>query len=113
MRKFVTPLFSTDILKEYHEVLRRRKFHFSEEIVSGLLGAIEKYGILVNPTPTGEVLPDMKDLPFFEVVMEKREDESYLVTGNTKHFPQKPFIVTAKQMLDIINKNSTASRLIK
>lgn len=48
-------------------------------------------------------LPDTKDLPFYEVVMEKREENAYLVTGNLKHFPSEPFIVTARQMLDILD----------
>ena len=99
----IIPLFSQEILDEYNEVLRRKKFRFSEQLVSAMVDAIEKYGILVNPSPTGEILPDRKDLPFYEVVMEKQEDDAYLVTGNMKHFPQKPFIVTAKQMLDILN----------
>ena len=48
-------------------------------------------------------LPDPKDRVFYEVVMEERKDEdAYLVTGNIKHFPIKPFIVTPRQMLDII-----------
>jgi hypothetical protein len=49
------------------------------------------------------MLPDIKDLPFYEVVVEKREDDAYLVTGNMKHFPAKPFIVTAKEFLAILN----------
>ena len=56
------------------------------------------------PHSTGAVLPDMKDLPFYEVVMEKREDDAYLVTGNLKHFPVKPFIITARQMLEILDR---------
>jgi putative PIN family toxin of toxin-antitoxin system len=99
----VIPLFSDEIIKEYNEVLRRKKFHFSEDAVSILLQTIEKYGEHIVPTPTGELLPDMKDLPFYEVVVEKKEDNAYLVTGNMKHFPTKPFIVTAKEFLDIIN----------
>ena len=35
--------------------------------------------------------------------MEKREDDAYLVTGNLRHFPVKPFIVTAREMLDIMD----------
>lgn len=46
----------------------------------------------------------MKDLPFYEVVMEKREDDAYLVTGNLKHFPVKAFIITARQMLEILDR---------
>lgn len=97
----VIPLFSDEILKEYNEVLRRTKFHFSEEIVNMFLMTIEKYGEYVVPAPTGESLQDMKDLPFYEVAVEKQKDDAYLVTGNMKHFPTKPFIVTAKKFLDI------------
>jgi putative PIN family toxin of toxin-antitoxin system len=99
----VIPLFSDEIIKEYNEVLRRAKFHFSEAAVRMLLQTIEKYGECVIPAPTGELLPDRKDLPFYEVVVEKQEDDAYLVTGNMKHFPAKPFIVTAKEFLDILN----------
>lgn len=66
-----------------------------------LLSVIEKYGEKIVPGPTDEILPDMKDLPFYEVVVEKQDDDAYLVTGNIKHFPKKPFIVTAKEFLDI------------
>ncbi len=99
----VIPLFSEEILREYGEVLQRKKFGFSEELVSSMLYVIEKYGEIIVPTPTGEILPDMKDLPFYEVVLEKGEDAAYLVTDNLKHFPQKPFIVTAREFLDILN----------
>lgn len=38
--------------------------------------------------------------------MEERKDkDAYLVTGNIKHFPNKPFIVSPRQMLDIILEN--------
>ena len=51
-------------------------------------------------------LLDSKDSVFYEVVMEKRKEEyAYLVTGNIKHFTEKPFIVTPRQMLDIILKD--------
>lgn len=35
----------------------------------------------------------------------KEHDNAYLVTGNIKHFPIKPYIVTPKEMLDIIYAN--------
>ena len=68
-----------------------------------ILSSLEKYGVLIEPSATGKILPDIKDLPFYEVVMEKREENAYLVTGNLKHFPSEPFIVTARQMLDILD----------
>jgi predicted nucleic acid-binding protein len=98
----ITPLYNEEILAEYYEVLRRKKFNFTEANIHGMLSAIEKYGVCVDAASSGETLPDMKDLPFYEVVLEKRDDDAYLVTGNIKHFPQKPFVVTPKQMLEII-----------
>ena len=46
---------------------------------------------------------DMNDAPFSEVVLEKRDDNAYLVTGNIKHFPKEPFIVTPRELLNILN----------
>ena len=102
----VIPIYSNTTMDEYREVLRRKKFRFPFALVEYFLAAIEQFGVLVEPTPTGEILPDRKDLPFYEVVMEKREDGAYLVTGNIKHFPKEPFIVTAREFLDILDKES-------
>lgn len=99
----VIPVFSNDILAEYNEVLRRKKFHFSEDVVRTLLDAITSIGENITPSPSGEILPDMKDLPFYEVVLEKEDDNAYLVTGNMKHFPDKPNIITAREFLSILD----------
>ena len=101
----VIPLFNREILDEYNEVLRRKKFKFSEDMVSTLIDVIEKIGEMVVPNPSGEILIDMKDLPFYEVVLSKQDKGVYLVTGNMKHFPSKPFIVTANKFLEILNKS--------
>lgn len=45
---------------------------------------------------------DMDDLVFYEVAMEKRENNAYLVTGNQKHYPFKDFIVTPAEMIKIM-----------
>jgi len=45
----------------------------------------------------------MKDVPFCEVVLDKRKDETYLVTGNKKHLPKEPFYVTPRELLDILS----------
>ena len=100
----IIPIYSDEILQEYQEVLHRKKFKVDPAQIEMLLGAVEKYGFSVVPHSTGAVLPDMKDLAFYEVVMEKREDDAYLVTGNLKHFPVKPFIITARQMLEILDR---------
>ena len=80
----ITPLYHQNILEEYAEVLSRPKFKFSEKKINAVLDMIIKYGVEVFPKPTGEILIDMDDLIFYEVAMEKRGDDSYLVTGNQK-----------------------------
>ena len=100
----IVPLYHEDILAEYDEVLHRSKFHFKEETIQLVINAVKQYGMEVFPQPTGEILVDMDDLVFYEVAMEKRDDDAYLVTGNQKHYPIKNFIVTPAEMMEIIDK---------
>ena len=88
----IIPVLNSDIEQEYRDVLSRSKFHLSTDIVDEIID-----------------LPDPKDKVFYEVVMEKRkDDDAYLVTGNIKHFPIKPYVVTPREMLDIILKDNDA-----
>ena len=96
-----------DIINEYQEVLHRSKFKISDAVIKKIIDAIIQYGVEVFPKPTGEILIDMNDLIFYEVAMEKRDDNSYLVTGNQKHYPIKDFIVTPAEMMNIINEHKT------
>ena len=98
----IIPLYHQDILIEYNEVLHREKFHLREEVIRTVLDAVKQYGVPVFPQPTGAVLIDMDDLIFYEVAMEKRDDDAYLVTGNQKHYPFRDFIVTPAEMIKII-----------
>ncbi len=98
----IIPLYHQNILAEYDEVLHRKKFHLREETIRKVLDAVLQYGAEVFPQSTGAVLIDMDDLIFYEVAMEGREDDTYLVTGNQKHYPFKNFIVTPAEMLEIM-----------
>lgn len=102
----ITPLYSAAIMNEYREVLHRKKFGFSPDMVHALLSALRKFGLLVEARPSGIVLPDMKDVPFYAVVLEKRDDGAYLVTGNLRHFPKAAYIVTAREMLEILDRKA-------
>lgn len=100
----IIPLYHSDILDEYEEVLGRKKFHLKKETIQTVLEAIRQFGVEVMPRPTGESLIDMDDLVFYEVAMEKCDDDAYLVTGNQKHYPIRDFIVTPAEMLEILKK---------
>lgn len=99
----ITPILNQEIVAEYREVLSRPKFHLTKDIIDDVLESLNAVGIYVDADAIDIDLPGPKDSIFFEVVMEERKSEdAYLVTGNIKHFPNEPFIVTPRQMIDIV-----------
>ena len=97
------PMFNEDILAEYKDVLNRPKFNFPSTLVKAVMDAITSVGLYMDRTDSGEFFPDPKDAVFYEVALSK--EDSYLVTGNTKHFPKTPIVVTPAEMLDILVKS--------
>ena len=99
----VIPVFNKEILEEYKNVLSRPKFKLSDEIIKNIIDGITSKGVLITAEKINIDMPDVKDIVFYEVVSEKRKtDDAYLVTGNIKHFPIKPYIVTPREFIDII-----------
>lgn len=100
----ISPLFDDKIIAEYEDVLRRKKFPFTEQEVRAVVNVLKYRGAFVEAGPIDfPGMPDLDDVVFYAVVMEKRKEaDAYLVTGNQKHFPKEPFIVTPKEMLEII-----------
>ena len=97
----IVPLFNDEILDEYREVLSRPKFDLTQTKIDSLLKAVITDGLNLNRTPAEDVkFPDPKDIVFYEIALSK--EDSYLVTGNIKHFPIKPFVVTPAEMVKIM-----------
>lgn len=97
----IIPLFNNEIVAEYTEVLSRPKFKFDREIRELLVERIVFLGEDADRTAYSESLPDEDDRVFYEVALST--EDAYLVTGNLKHFPKTPIVVTPAQMLDILN----------
>lgn len=95
-----TPLYNEEILAEYREVLSRPKFKFGANAIDTIITYIKQYGIDSERTPFPEKMPDESDRVFYEVALSK--DDAYLVTGNQKHFPVTPIVVTPAEMLEIL-----------
>ena len=70
----IVPLVNKEILEEYRSVLLRPKFHLTEEIVQDIIDEFVSHALDIS--------------------------EEHL--ENIKHFPIKPYVVTPRQMLDII-----------
>ena len=100
----VVPVFNDAIIREYREVLNRPKFNLTKTIIDDFVGNIEEVGISIEAETLDVVFTDPKDKVFYEITMEHRKsDETYLVTGNIKHFPAQRFVVTPREMLEIIS----------
>lgn len=96
----IKPVYNRDIIAEYAEVLHRPKFHLNENDIKLLIDSIQKYGIHSDRIPFDGDMPDEKDRPFYEVSLSM--EDSFLVTGNIKHFPVTPKVITPAQMISII-----------
>lgn len=96
----IIPLYNEEILQEYLSVLHRPKFQIPADKVDGILDAIIKNGLMLGRTSSEEKFLDPKDIVFYEVALSK--EGSFLVTGNTKHFPKTPIVVTPAELLEII-----------
>ena len=101
----IVPLLNNEILAEYEEVLLRNKFGFEEEDVKTLIDELRKRAIYLDRTMVDEVFEDPDDVVFYEIVMTARTAvDAYLITGNKKHFPIKSYVVTPREMLEIIGE---------
>jgi len=71
-----------------------------QKAVSFLLQVFLDHGLNLDRTKVAdETFSDPKDIVFYEVKMSK--EDAYLVTGNTRHFPRKPFVITPRGMCKV------------
>ena len=101
----IVPVYSEDIVKEYNEVLRRAKFKLSESLIINLLKDIMDNGLKITElAEVTETMPDPNDIVFYAVTLSAQDKDAFLVTGNGKHFPEKPFVVTPSELVEILKK---------
>ncbi len=101
----ITPCYDQRILAEYRSVLKRAKFRFTEGEVSDLLAQIEDQGWSVVAGPLAVYFGDEDDLKFYEVA---RHCRATLITGNLRHFPEEPSIMSISDFLSAYLKQNIA-----
>lgn len=105
----LTPVYNHEILKEYMEVMNRAKFHLGQNDIVQLLNTIIESGVQSERIKTDLFFPDKKDIVFYEVALSV--NGTYLITGNTKHFPTTPIVVTPAEMLRIIESEQLSEKI--
>ena len=99
----IIPVFNEEILSEYKEVLLRPEFGFAQDDVNKFMDFMRKNGIFLEKILSDEKFNDPDDAVFYEIALSAiKSREAYLVTGNIRHFPQKEFVVTPRDILNIV-----------
>ena len=93
------PLYDEDIIAEYEDVLHRSKFPILKEMADALISFIIENGVESSRVNFAESMPDEDDRVFYELSLS--QEDSFLVTGNMKHYPMPPRVITPAQFLEI------------
>lgn len=96
--------YCAEIINEYKHVLAREKFNFNKSVIEKLVNSISHLGCKINRLESGLQLKDLSDLPFYETLLAINEKSSYLITGNTKHFPNDNRVLTPREFWELLNK---------
>jgi putative PIN family toxin of toxin-antitoxin system len=95
----ITLHYCDDIMREYADVLSRERLNIPEDLRFDIIRGIERVGVLVNQETSTIPLPDEDDRAFYDTAKQSR---AILVTGNTKHYPEDPEIITPASFVDMV-----------
>ncbi|MDR1803015.1 MAG: putative toxin-antitoxin system toxin component, PIN family [Treponema sp.] len=94
----IIPCFDQRILNEYRTVLSRPRLAFPSGQVDELLAEISDRGLSVTVLPSTVAMPDEADRKFYDTA---RYCEAYLITGNSRHYPNDPLVMSPARFLEI------------
>jgi putative PIN family toxin of toxin-antitoxin system len=89
--------YASKIFEEYNRVLSYERLNIKFEKKEYFLNQIKRVGILAEPTASIIPMPDETDRIFYDTA---KSSGAFLITGNMKHYPQEPFIITATEFLE-------------
>ena len=90
-------LYDNRIIFEYIDVLSRKEFGFSDEIINDMIDFFKHDGEFINAEYLKKKFSDEADKKFYEVY--KFGEAQYLITGNIKHFPKEDNIILPKDFI--------------
>ena len=90
-------IYNDSILNEYEDVLSRERLGFSIEAQRTAIDMIVDKGTLVDANVSTTPMIDEDDRVFYDTAITAN---ATLITGNKKHFPAEPMIMTPSEFLD-------------
>jgi putative PIN family toxin of toxin-antitoxin system len=101
---WIRPCLSEAIIREYANVLARKKFSFPEDDIAGLINMLRDRGEMIAHGEFPPRSPDPGDTKFLHCALAARAD--FIVTGNKRHFPDSPYgstrVIGAAELLDFL-----------
>jgi len=94
-------IYNNTILNEYENVLSRERLGFSIEAQRAAVDMIVNKGILIEANVSTIPIIDEDDRIFYDTA---KTANAILITGNKKHFPAEPMVMTPSEFLDSFNK---------
>jgi len=98
-------IYCAGILDEYARVLGYPRLKIASEKQARAISLVRVFGELVEPTMSTVPLPDESDRIFYDTA---KDSGAMLVTGNIKHFPAEPFIMTPADFIEKLAGNESA-----
>ena len=105
----IVPIYNDYLIAEYLDVMKRSKFSIPEEWISDVIEGIISLGLDIPSERMDVKLPDERDIPIYSLVISTRLLNSYLITGNIKHFPHEKFVITPREAMRLLNISGTYS----
>ena len=96
----VVPVYNKAILREYEEVLKRKKFHLDKSVVDSMISYFMAFGVEEEQIHTDLAFQDEDDRVFYEVSLSN--DDAYRVTGNLKHYPRTIKVLTPSEFVKLL-----------
>ena len=94
-------IYNNTILDEYKNVLSRERLGFSLEAQRAAIDMIVDKGTLVEANVSTVPMIDEDDRVFYDTAVTAN---ATLVTGNKKHFPDEPIVMTPNEFLESIKQ---------
>jgi putative PIN family toxin of toxin-antitoxin system len=94
--KLLQLYYSQEILDEYKRVLAYKKLNISIDTQESIIDSIEELGVLIDPQKSCITFADESDRTFYDTA---KECGATLITGNIRHYPTNPLIMTPADFL--------------
>ena len=105
-RRAFIPVYDARVVTEYRDVLKRPRFGLDPGDVDRFIDGFKRFGWAVEPGVWTEPMIDESDRVFVEVA---RGASALLVTGNTRHFPVEPWVVSPSTFWALLEAQSPTS----